>query len=109
LRLGRRIAENLPEFLDGCIQTVFEVDIGVRRPKALAYLLSRNYHPGTVQQHLQNLVRLAAELQASTVLVQFAGTSVEFVWTKTEFGRGVHGLYHGEALAGILSLHFRAG
>jgi hypothetical protein len=58
----RRFAERITQPFDGGIQTMIEVDEGVRRPELAAQFLSGNYFSRSFKQRRQNLQWLFLEL-----------------------------------------------
>jgi hypothetical protein len=53
-----RIAERLPELIDGCVEAMFEVTSSSSRPQAIAKIFTSHHVAGPFHQRVQNLARL---------------------------------------------------
>ncbi len=73
-RSERRIAQGGANFFYGCIQAVLEIDKRLRRPELFAEHFTADDVAGPVQQQIENLKRLRADLQLQAMLVEFAAT-----------------------------------
>jgi hypothetical protein len=72
-RFSCRVIQNTAEFLDGGVQTVLEVDEGIRGPELLTKLFASNDIAGVVEQKGQNLEGLRTKLDLSPELIEFSG------------------------------------
>ena len=79
----RRFAQRIAQPLDGGIQTVIEVDEGVRRPELAAQFLSGNHFSRPFKQRRQHLQRLFLELYLLSPLAQFPGVEIDLERTET--------------------------
>src|SRR5580698_5063961 len=71
-----RIGQDIPQFLDGSVQSSIEIDKGVFRPERLAKLLARNQFAWLLQQECKHLIGLPLKLQSDAVLVHLARTQI---------------------------------
>ena len=70
-RLIGRIAERLPELIDGRVEAMFEVTSSRSGPKAVAKIFTGHQVAGPLHQRVQNLARLGGEFDFVSVLPQF--------------------------------------
>src|SRR5262249_7466091 len=70
----RRIAERLPNPVDGFVHSVVEIDEGVGGPQAITKLVPGHGLARPFEQHRQNLKRLLLKSQPHALLPQLAGT-----------------------------------
>ena len=81
-RALRRVAEDLPDLVDGGVEIALDIHKRVR-PESLLQLLPREYVSRTLQQNGQNLKRLATELQLHSGLAQLTGSKINFECLET--------------------------
>jgi hypothetical protein len=86
-RRFRRFAQRIAQSLDGSIQTMIEIDKGVRWPKFAAQFLSGNHFPWPFKQRGQHLQRLFLEPYLLSPLAQFSGVEIELERTETNNSR----------------------
>src|ERR1700687_2210750 len=79
-----RFAERITQPFDSGIQTMIEVDEGVRRPELAAQFLSGNHFSRSFKQRRQNLQRLFLELYSLSPLAQFPGVEIDLERTDTD-------------------------
>jgi hypothetical protein len=79
----RRFAKRITQPFDGGIQTMIEVDEGVRWPELAAQFLSGNQFSRSFKQRRQNLQWLFLELYLLSPLAQFPGVEIDLERTET--------------------------
>lgn len=84
-RLIGRIAERLPDLIDGRIEAMLEVTSSYSGPEAVAKIFTGYHVAGPIEKPAQNLARLWGEFDSVPVLAQFSGHRVEFKRPKDHF------------------------
>ena len=87
-KLGRvgGVAECVPHFLDGCVQAVFEIDEGIRFPKPLAQVVTRDKFARPLEQRDEDLSWLLLKRDPSAVAEQLAGRLIQLESSKSNAG-----------------------
>ena len=83
----RRIAQCLPNLVDGLVEPVVEVYEGIRGPEPLLQILARYDLADVLDQHGQNLKRLLLNSDLQSVLSEFAGTEIKLEDAKAKTPR----------------------
>src|SRR5579859_1051096 len=78
------VAQGLANFADCFVESVVEIDEGVRRPKFLLKLLASDKLAGMREKHNQDLEGLFLQANAQAVLAQFPGTKIQLENPKME-------------------------
>jgi hypothetical protein len=92
-----RVAKYLPEFLDGVVQTVVELDECVCGPQAAAQILPRDHLSGMFNEAAEHLEDLGRDRDFLTVFVEFPGDQVQLELAKTDSLRRLDRNRHGTA------------
>ncbi len=79
----RRVTEGGAKFLDGTVETVLEIDDGVRAPQADTHLLPGNDLAGGFQQHQKKGEGLAGQADAKAVFAELVSCGVELKHTES--------------------------
>jgi hypothetical protein len=85
-RAFRRVSQRLPQFVDGRVEAVVEIDKRICRPDLRTQLFPSDDFPRSSQQNLQNKKRLLLQLDTRTLLAQFAGAQVDLEDPKPQQG-----------------------
>jgi hypothetical protein len=88
------IAQGLPNFIDGFVQAVIEVNKCVGGPQVLLQFFPSNHFPGMLEQHSKHLKWLFLQPDLHPVLAQFTRPKIHFENTKTETPVGMFFLFH---------------
>src|ERR1039457_4584895 len=73
----RRVAEDLPDLVDGRVEVALDIDKSIR-PQPLLQFLPRHHLPRPLQQNCKHLEWLPAELQLHAIFAQLARLHVCF-------------------------------
>jgi hypothetical protein len=98
--LVRRVAKSVAQLPDGDIQARIKVDKGVFRPKTRVQVGPAYGLAGIFQERLENLSRLALQLEAYAMLAQTAAVRLELEGPEGVFGG--HGLRKDRLLTACL-------
>src|SRR6516162_2502568 len=89
-----RIAQRFSELVHSGVETVVEVNKGVRRPESVAHLVARDQLPRTAQKHRQDFKWLTHQLQARPMLPQFMRVQVNLERPKARAIRFLAGHFY---------------
>ena len=81
------VAESLPEFVDGCVQPLLEIDERGARPEVLPQFLAADDLTVAVHEKRQDLEWFALEPDPRTGFIEIAGNGVVLEWAEDQFGR----------------------
>src|SRR5580658_6762188 len=79
-----RVSKRFTDFVNCFIEAVVEIHESVRRPEFFLQFLAGYYLARPLKQYRQNLKRLFLKANATALLVQFAGTSIQLESSKPE-------------------------
>src|SRR5262249_4601360 len=85
-RARRRIAERLPDPVDGFVYPVVEIDGGVGGPQAVSKLFPGDGFARSFEQHYQNLKRLLLKSEPRALLPQLAGSKIDLEYAEPQAG-----------------------
>src|SRR5579864_4828301 len=76
-RIVGRVAQSLTEPFDGCVQAMFKIHEGVRRPELSSKLFASNQLSRVLEQTHQNLHRLPFQPDLAALLLEFGRTQIK--------------------------------
>ena len=96
-RLVGGITQRLPQFADGNIEALFEINEGFVGPQPFVKRLARDEFGGAFEQRRENLKRLLLQADPNPALAEFAGFEVQFEGCKTHHLRNLDRILHRNA------------
>lgn len=107
-RIIGSIAKRLSQLINGCSQTLFEIDECISRPYSVLQFFARDHFPGLFQELDQKLEGLLLQANPFSALQQFARRQVELKRTEAKGSCRLRWRCHREALSGARSLPWNA-
>jgi hypothetical protein len=78
------IAEGIADLVDGFVEAVVEVDIGVGGPETFLQIFAGDDLAGMVEEHREDADGLFLEADAKAVFAELAGAKIEFENSEAE-------------------------
>jgi hypothetical protein len=88
------VAECVANFVDGLIEAVIEIDVGVGGPEIFLEVLAGDEFAGMLDEYGEDTEGLFLDSDAQAVFAEFAGAKIEFEDSETELGAGLSGVGH---------------